>query len=112
MIWVILAAGFGVATVIAYALLFRRARQLARQLSDMRAEHNSELVLRALKEAPDHPWQTAAAVNPTNSQEGDLNPSAVNGTWGSAWAAPSPSLAPPPLQHARPYATTPRQGPR
>lgn len=53
MIWIILAAGLGVANFIAFALLFRRLRgDLNRQLSDMRAERNSEWILRALKEAP------------------------------------------------------------
>lgn len=53
MIYVILAAGLGVAQFIAYALLFRRARQLARQLSDMRAERNSEWILHALRDVPE-----------------------------------------------------------
>jgi hypothetical protein len=68
MIWIILAAGLG-ASFIAIALLFRRARQLARQLSDMRAERNSEWILHALKSVPDEQGQVAPAAN------GDFEPS-------------------------------------
>lgn len=55
MIWIVLAAGLGVANFIFVALLFRRGRQLSRQLSDMRAERNSEWILRALQGAPARP---------------------------------------------------------
>jgi hypothetical protein len=52
MIWVVLATGLG-AHCIVFVLLFRRLRgDLNRQLRDMRAEHNSEWILRALRDAP------------------------------------------------------------
>lgn len=53
MIWIILATGFGAANFIAIALLFRRVRINTRQLSDMRAERNSEWILHALQGAPE-----------------------------------------------------------
>jgi hypothetical protein len=54
MIWIILATGFGAANFIAIALLFRRLRHnLDRQLSDMRAERNSEWILHALQGVPE-----------------------------------------------------------
>ena len=64
MIGIVLAAGLGVANFIIVALLFRRDRQLSRQLSDMRAERNSEWILRALKEAgaPEERAQIAPAA--------------------------------------------------
>ncbi|SDM47771.1 hypothetical protein SAMN04487981_101651 [Streptomyces sp. cf386] len=60
MIGIVLAAGLGFANLIFVALLFRRGRQLSRQLSDMRAERNSEWILRALQDAPDQPAVRAA----------------------------------------------------
>jgi hypothetical protein len=63
MVWIILAAGLGTANYIAYALLFRRARQLARQLSDMRAERNSEWILHALQDVPEERERAAIAAN-------------------------------------------------
>lgn len=66
MIWIVLAAGLGVANFIIVALLFRRLRNnLNRQLTSMRAERNSEWILSALIEAgaPDERESTAQAVN-------------------------------------------------
>ncbi|MGW2934824.1 hypothetical protein ACWDA7_23875 [Streptomyces sp. NPDC001156] len=58
---IILAAGLGTASHIAYALLFRRLRRnLDRQLSDMRAEHNSEWILRALRDVQEGDGDYAA----------------------------------------------------
>jgi hypothetical protein len=71
MIWIVLAGGLGVANFITVALLFRRDRQLSRQLSDMRAERNSEWILHALKSVPDNREQAAPAAN------GDYQPPAV-----------------------------------
>jgi hypothetical protein len=60
MIWIILAAGLG-ANFIVVVLLFRRLRRdLGRQLRDMRAEHNSEAILSALKGTPKPTQQQTA----------------------------------------------------
>lgn len=62
MIGIVLAAGLGTANFIAIALLFRRMRNnLNRQLSNMRAERNSEWILRALQAAPEQ--RAAQAAN-------------------------------------------------
>ncbi len=64
MIYVVLAAGLGLANFIAIALLFRRLRgDLNRQLSDMRAERNSEWILHALKGVQEQGEQAAQAAN-------------------------------------------------
>ena len=64
MSWIVLAAGLGVANFIAVALLFRRLRRnLNRQLRDMRAEHNSELILHALRDVPQEQEQAAQVAN-------------------------------------------------
>ncbi|CAL9347853.1 hypothetical protein SUDANB1_00400 [Streptomyces sp. enrichment culture] len=71
MIWIILAAGLG-ANFIIVMLLFRRLRgNLNRQLRDMRAEHNSELILRALREAPQR-QQAVQAANGTGEVAPEL----------------------------------------
>lgn len=63
MIWIILAAGLGLQLIIV-TLLFRRLRgDLNRQLRDLRAERNSEWILRALKEAPESRQQAVQAAN-------------------------------------------------
>lgn len=68
MIWIVLAAGLGVANFIAVVLLFRRLRRdLNRQLRDMRAERNSELILHALQAVPDQ--QAVQAANGTGEPE-------------------------------------------
>ncbi|MCI3271442.1 hypothetical protein [Streptomyces cylindrosporus] len=64
MIYVILAAGLSTNFIIV-ALLFRRERQLSRQLSDMRAERNSEWILHALKGVPEEPNLAAPAADGT-----------------------------------------------
>jgi hypothetical protein len=59
MIWIILAAGLG-ANIIIVTLLFRRLRgDLNRQLRDVRAEHNSERILHALRAVPEQAVQAA-----------------------------------------------------
>lgn len=63
MIWIILAAGLGIANFIVLALLFRRLRgDLNRQLCDMRAERNSEWILRALQGVSDEREHLAATA--------------------------------------------------
>lgn len=63
MTWIILAAWLG-ANILVVTLLFRRLRgDLNRQLRDIRAEHNSETILRALKDAPEERQQAAQAAN-------------------------------------------------
>lgn len=67
MSWIVLAAGLG-ANFIAVALLFRRLRRdLGRQLRDMRAERNSELILHALRAVPEQ--QAVQAANGTGEPE-------------------------------------------
>lgn len=63
MIHFILAAGLGLQFIVV-VLLFRRLRQnLNRQLRDMRAERNSEQILRALQGAPEAQHQAVWAAN-------------------------------------------------
>lgn len=71
MIWIVLATGLCTANFTFVALLFRRERRLSRQLSDMRAERNSEWILHALQGVPDERERTAPAVN------GDFQPTAA-----------------------------------
>jgi hypothetical protein len=72
MSWIVLAAGLGVANFIAVALLFRRLRgDLNRQLRDMRAERNSELILHALRAVPEEQEQAAQVANGS----GEIEPS-------------------------------------
>jgi hypothetical protein len=69
MIWIVLAAGLGVANCIVLALLFRRLRgDLNRQLRDMRAERNSELILHALRGVPDLQQPAVRAANGTGTE--------------------------------------------
>jgi len=78
MTWIILATGFGAANFIAIALLFRRLRHnLNRQLSDMRAERNSEWILRALQGAPEEQARPARAAAVGGSHTPPLHPQPV-----------------------------------
>lgn len=72
MIGIVLAAGLGTNFIIV-ALLFRRDRELSRQLSDMRAERNSEWILHALRDVPDERERAAPAAS------GDSQPHAAGG---------------------------------
>lgn len=77
MIWIILAAGLG-ANILVATLLFRRLREdLNRQLRDMRAEHNSEWILRALKDAPEERERAAQAANGRPSELPPMGPQPV-----------------------------------
>jgi len=76
MILIILAAGLGLQFIVVVLLFRRLRRNLSRQLRDMRAERNSEKILRALQEAPvQHPaMQAANWFGPNPEPVGDPQP--------------------------------------
>lgn len=74
MVYIILAAGLST-NFIVFALLFRRARRLSRQLRDIRAERNSEWILHALQDVqPEREDPTAQAAGGTYQPPAGLQP--------------------------------------